>query len=680
MTKIFSKPIFESINKSFNTYSPVSDDYYKHQDKHFIRLHGCGLSLFPLEIQGGESISEVYAYEIKCLSKDNYHSLDKLHGTRLSCEIAEQYNSWPSRFIHGVVTKVIYNCDNSMQHTCIIVLQPEITELATGKRTRVWTNIKPSDIVKTILNDCSFESPEVSLYKQEELLEYKIQYQESDLEFINRVLSDAGIYYFFVHNKNKHIMKLADAPASHPESSYCKLEHLPSENIMESNPGYISEWSVTENLKCPSVTLFGYNESNVSEITIKSESKVADVKSSKGVYEDIIPDGKRELIKKRSEALMASYDSELKIWSGKTNSWWLSCGERFSLAGKDYRITSLYLHAVNNDIHDAIKCAGACYCDLYASDNKSPLNVTGEFNYPVIPGVLLARVVGPDSEEYYTDEYGRVKIRFLWGEKSTSGTDKTSCWVRVSQVWAGEGFGSQFIPRIGSEVLVSFIQGNPDYPVIVGSVYNGQNKPPFSLSENNCRSGFFTRSVKNGKKGEGHQLVFDDKENEEKAILTSSGDCLLTVKKDMICNINHSMSLTVGEGRNYEIKKGNDKLILKEGDLHNDVHGNIDIKVLDGNYNLRVTGGSGSFITDKNLTLESTQSIKLKVGANEIMISASGINIKAAKVSIEGQVSAEVKAATLKLEGQAISEVKGTMLTLQGSAMAQIKGGIVNIG
>ena len=140
---------------------------------------------------------------------------------------------------------------------------------------------------------------------------------------------------------------------------------------------------------------------------------------------------------------MASYDSELKIWSGKTNSWWLSCGERFSLAGKDYRITSLYLHAVNNDIHDAIKCAGACYCDLYASDNKSPLNVTGEFNYPVIPGVLLARVVGPDSEEYYTDEYGRVKIRFLWGEKSTSGTDKTSCWVRVSQVWAGEGFGSQ---------------------------------------------------------------------------------------------------------------------------------------------------------------------------------------------------------------------------------------------
>lgn len=654
----------------------ISGEHYKFQDKHFIRLHGCSLSLFPLEIKGKESISDVYTYEIKCFSRTDHNSLDQLHGTRLSCEIGEQYNSLPSRFIHGVVTKVIFNYDNSMQYTCIIVLQPEIAELASGKRTRVWSNIKPSDIVNTILKDSLFSPPQVILYKEQDLLEYKIQYQESDLDFINRVLSDAGIYYFFVHNKDKHIMMLADDPASHPKASYDKLEHLPGENLKESHHGYISEWSVTENLKCPAVTLSGYNESNVNEITIKSESKMTDVKSSKGIYEDIIPEGKRELIKKRSEALMASCDSELKIWSGKTNSWWLSCGECFSLDKQDYRITSLYLNAVNNDIEHA----GSCYCDLFASDNKSSLNFKGEFNSPVIPGVLLARVVGPDSEEYYTDENGRVKISFLWGEQSTSGTDKTSCWVRVSQVWSGEGFGSQFIPRIGSEVLVSFIQGNPDYPVIVGTLYNGQNKPPFSLPVNNCKSGFVTRSVKNGKKGEGHQLVFDDKENEEKAILTSSGDCLLTVKKDMISNINHSMLLTIAEGRNSEIKKGNDRLILREGNLHNDVHGNIDINVSDGNYNLKVTGGSGSFITDKNLTLESTQSIKIKVGVNEITISTSGVSIKAAKITIEGQASAEVKAATLKLEGQAISEVKGTMLTLQGSAMTQIKGGIVNIG
>ncbi|EEY3145450.1 type VI secretion system tip protein VgrG, partial [Escherichia coli] len=163
-------------------------------------------------------------------------------------------------------------------HTCIIMLQPEIAELATSKRTRIWSNITPSDIVTTILKDSFLNTPQIMLYKEQSLIEYKIQYQESDLNFINRVLSDAGIYYFFVHKKDKHIMTLADDPASHPNASYDKLELLPGENLRESHQGYITEWSVTENLKCPSVIFSGYNESNVNEITIKSESKVNDVK------------------------------------------------------------------------------------------------------------------------------------------------------------------------------------------------------------------------------------------------------------------------------------------------------------------------------------------------------------------------------------------------------------------
>ncbi|HAH0618285.1 TPA: type VI secretion system tip protein VgrG, partial [Escherichia coli] len=645
-------------------------------EQHFIRLHGCDLPLYPLEIKGSESLSNIYTYEIKCFSNTDNKSLTKLHGTSLSCEIGEKYKSLPSRFIHGVVTKIIYDYDNSMQHSCIIVLQPEISELASGKRTRIWSNMTASEIVSTILKNSLFTPPQIRLYEKESLIEYKIQYKESDLNFIHRVLSDAGIYYFFIHDKNKHIMILADAPASHPKSVHDKMEYLPSKNLKESHHGYMTEWSAIENLKCPSVTLSGYNDSNLNEITITSESIVMDVSAGKGIYEDIIPEGKREFIQKHSKAVMASCDSEIKRWYGKTNSWWLSCGECFSLGKQEYRITSLHFNAVNNYLDNT----AYCNCGLSASDNDSAIKFKSNYNIPVIPGVLLAKVIGPESEEYYTDEFGRVKIRFLWGEKSTSGTEKSSCWVRVSQVWSGDGFGSQFIPRIGCEVLVSFVQGNPDYPIIVGTVYNGQNKPPFSLPENNCKSGFITRSVKNGKKGEGHQLIFDDKINEEKAILTSSGDFKLTVNKDMISNVKHSMVLTVSEGRKSEITKGNDNLIIKDGNLHNDVHGNFDIKVSDGNYSLKVTGGSGSFVTDKNITLESSQSIKIKVGVNEITISKTGISIKGTKINVEGQGATEVKGTTLKLEGQAMTEVKGTMLTLQGSAMTQIKGGIVNIG
>ncbi|HAG6446894.1 TPA: type VI secretion system tip protein VgrG, partial [Escherichia coli] len=142
----------------------------KYQDKHFIRLHGCNVFLFPLEIKGRESLSDIYNYEIKCLSKADHNSLDKLHGMRLSCEIGEQGNPLPSRFIHGLVTKVIYNYDNSIQHTCIIMLQPEIAELATSKRTRIWSNITPSDIVTTILKDSFLNTPQIMLYKEQSLI------------------------------------------------------------------------------------------------------------------------------------------------------------------------------------------------------------------------------------------------------------------------------------------------------------------------------------------------------------------------------------------------------------------------------------------------------------------------------------------------------------------------------
>lgn len=281
---------------------------------------------------------------------------------------------------------------------------------------------------------------------------------------------------------------------------YDKLEYLFCENLKELCYGYIREWFFIESFKCFFVIFLGYNESNVSEIIIKLESKLMDVKFSKGVYEDIILERKCELIKKCFEVLIVLCDSEFKIWLGKMDLWWLLCGECFSLDKQDYRIILLYFNVVNNDN----EYVGLCYCDLCVLDNKSLFNFSCEFKIFIIFGVLFVRVVGFDFEEYYIDDNGCVKISFFWGEKLVVGIDKIFCWVCVFQVWFGEGFGSQFIFCIGSEVLVSFIQGNFDYLVIVGIVYNGQNILFFFFFENNCKFGFIICSVKNGKKGEGY--------------------------------------------------------------------------------------------------------------------------------------------------------------------------------
>lgn len=656
----------------------ISKQYYQSQ-QHFLRLHGDPASLLlPLEIEGQESISIPFSYKLTCLNLADDNTLSSLHGKMLCCEIGDENELFPSRFINGVITHITFCVDNSEQRTCTLTLQPELAKLATGRKTRVWSNITIPDIVSTIFRKNLFHSPDIKLYNVSPLMEYKIQYRESDLDFINRILTEVGIYYFFIHNKNSHIMMLSDNAASHQSSHTAIRQHLSGDEIFQ--PGYIWGWSSSSTLKCANVSLSGYKVDSASEITIKIESSDTSINSSKCNYEDIIPDGDRDYITQRAESIMASHDNGIKTWSGETCSWWLVCGERFTLVDlennlKDYLITTLYLRAANN--YNAT--TGELTCKIGAADNLKPLPPTSEANKPVIPGVLLARVVGPESEDIYTDKYGRVKIRFLWGEETLSGTEKTSCWVRVSQLWSGLGFGSQFIPRIGSEVLVSFIQGDPDYPVVVGSVYNGQNNPPFSLSEKN-KSGFITCSANDGDKWKGHQLLFDDKKGKEKTTLSSSGDFQLNVNKDMVSNIDNSLSLTVSAGRNSIIKKGNDVLEIKEGDLLSKVTGNMDIKISNGNYSLDVSGGSGNIVTNGKLTLESTQSVRLKVGTNEITISASEINIKGTTIKLEGVAKTEVKGTTLKLEGQAVTEVKGTVLTLQGEAMTQVKGGLINIG
>lgn len=654
--------------------------FSEHYQQHLLQLHGSSASfLQPLEIEGHELLSAPFFYKLRCLTLADNNALTALQGQTLCCEIGDKSSSFPSRFIHGIITRIEYSDDNSEQRICILTLQPEFAELEGGKRSRVWSNVTVSDIVTIILQQHKFRHPDIRLCNVPPVMEYKIQYRESDFEFIDRILFDAGICYFFIHKKDSHTMVLVDEAVSHPDAYPATLNYLPRENMFQ--PGYIWEWSAASELKHSSVSITGYNEKNTTDITIKTESSDSCINAKKCSYEDIIPDGNRDFIKKKSETIMACHDSQIQTWQGETCSWWLACGERFKLVQRenkieDYRITSLLIRAENN--YGA--SVGEFKCRIQAADNRKVLTARPKNGKPVIPGVLLARVVGPESEDIFTDEYGRVKIRFLWGKEALSGSEKTSCWVRVSQPWSGSGFGSQFIPRVGSEVLVSFIQGDPDYPVIVGSVYNGQNKPIFPLPGNKNKSGFITRSVNKGGKEEGHQLVFDDKKGDEKTTLSSSGDFYLTVKKDMVSNIDNAMSLTVAAGRTSEIKKGDDILFINQGDLQKEVTGNINIKVLNGNYNLIVSGGSGSILTDKKLTLESTQSVQLKVGTNEITLSPSGINIKGTSIKLEGQAMIEIKGAIVKLEGQAVTEMKGTVMTIQGSAMTQIKGGLINIG
>lgn len=643
------------------------------QKNHFLHWNGTIASdLLLLSLQGTESVSAPFCYELRSMTEMNEKGLAALQGKAVSCQIGDGNRNLPQRYLHGIVTQIQRGRDANNQTICILKLEPAFALLRMGRSMRVWQNISVPDLVKKLLGEHQINQVDVQLGSTYQKREYCVQYRESDFDFISRLLEEEGIYYFFKHQADKHTLVLADQPAGHPAANAGSLAWHHQGDVLTG--GNIDSWSSSSHLMPTEVALSGYNMQKAAGVADKYASTLKGQSVDNLNFTDITPFAERSQLTSKARIAMEGFETNTTLYEATVNAHWLSCGEVFTLTGHPtdndtYRVQSLSLEASNN----FESSTGGYRCDIHALRNSVKWRPVCTRTPPDIAGVLIAKVVGPSSEEIHTDEFGRIKIQFPWDSENKN-DDTSSCWVRLSQPWAGSKFGFQFIPRVGSEVLVSFIQGNPDFPLVTGSVYNGQNKLPFTLPDEKTESGFASRSTSKGGMEDGHRLSFNDKKGEEKLTITAQKDLLLTVKNDVTSEVKHEVKSKIGAHRNTEITKGDDTLVLKQGSLHitlnkgdmqQKVTGNMTTSLSNGNYSLTATGGSGKIKTDKSCVIESTQSIELKVGSNKIAISPSGITISGTMI---------------KIEGSGTAELKGAMTTVQGSGMTQIKGGIINIG
>jgi len=312
-------------------------------------------------------------------------------------------------------------------------------------------------------------------------------------------------------------------------------------------------------------------------------------------------------------------------------------------------------------------------------------------------------VVGPAGEEIFTDKYGRIKVQFHWDREGQSDINSSS-WIRVGTPWAGKNWGIIHIPRIGQEVLIAFEEGDPDRPIVVGSVYNSDMMPPYTLPDNKTQSGMKSRSSMQGTPDNFNELRFEDKKDEEQVYfhaeknfdrVVENNDTLKVgfEKKDQgdqTIEIFNNQSLTVGcssagdgsqtitvwKDRTETVKTGNETITIEKGDrtvnvkMGNDAHnikmGNRTVEIGMGNDSLKISMGNQTTKLDlgKSST-EAMQSIELKVGANSIKIDQTGVTISGIMV---------------KIEGQAMTQVKAPMTQVSGDAMLTLKGGITMIG
>lgn len=661
-----------------------------------------------LEIEGEEGLSAPYRYQLRFHSELRGDTMTGFLGKEMACKIGRDQES---RYIHGVLTHIRCIGDDNYIGT----LEPRMALLKLSHNLAVFQNITVPDLVCKLLRQHQIKNIELSLSGNYKPREYCIQYRESDFNFINRLLEQEGIYYFFKHQLGKHTLVLVDHAGGHPRAKTAKLRYGPQ--VFDGAD--ISEWTSHSAVVASSVMLKGFSVAMGDKV--EGESPTRDkLHSIAGLhYVDTHGDDKHDQLSFGARLKMEQMEAEMQQFDARVNIYWLSCGEKFAMSDHPvdsgaYRIKAVRLKALSNVINKQPDFN----CEITAFKDSTVWRPAAKTAIPQVSGILTAVVVGPASEEIHTDKLGRIKIQFPWDNENKH-DDGSSCWIRVAQAWAASQSGAVFLPRVGNEVLVSFINGNPDLPLVIGSVYNGKNVPPLSLPSEKNHSGFISRSTLNGNVEEGHELRFDDKKGEEKLHITSQKDLILQIKNDVKTEIAHQVTEIIGADRATTITQGKDSLKLKEGDRsielergnHSvqlkqgnqsvqlkqgdrlveldhgnctttlkqgnlstqlkggdytiDIKGNIKESLTGGDHQLKVSGGGSMVKADKTCVIESTQSIELKVGSSKISISPTGITLSGV---------------TIKINGNGTAELKGAMVTVQGSGMTQIKGGVTMIG
>jgi len=535
----------------------------------------------------------------------------------------------------------------------VIELVPPAWLLTLNQRCRIFHSQKATDIVGQTLHDADLSSDVKSAGEERE---YCVQYAESDFNFISRLLEEEGLFFRFNHADDSCPIIVGNGV-----SDYQRL----SPDTLEVNRD-ISKWQHNYSVG-PSNFKHGdwdFKAVNVIEGTANSLSKVQppgmpdrDFYEYPGSF--ATSDAGRALARSRME----EHETRFVRIEAKSNVATVCTGSKFKLQdhtvdlpAKDQKADQFVVLRVDHKCRDYSGCAfeGATeYSNEFVC-------MPADFGFRPPRMTTRPRITGPQTATVTDgpDEFGRAKVRFHWF------ADETSCWVRVAQLWAYNQMGTQFLPRMDSEVVVEFEGGDPDRPIIVGTVYNGKNKLPFDVPANKTQSG--VRSANWGDAGvadKSNELRFEDRDGSEEIFMHAQKDFTRVVVNDDKLTVEQgNRTVDIQQGNlDVAVDMGNYSTKVKTGDHTTEVStGNHSTKVSLGNHSTKLSVGNHELKMDVgSSTVEALQSITLKVGANSVTIDQTGVSIKGLMVKIEGQVMLDVKAPMTNVGGDAMLTLKG---------------------
>jgi type VI secretion system secreted protein VgrG len=666
-------------------------------------------------LEGAEAVSDLFRFDLGLVSDQSATvAFADMIGTRVTISIALPQGQ--ARYINGVVSRFAFggqDVGTGLTHYYAEVV-PWLWLLTRTSDCRIFQKKSVPDIVQQIFTDLGFQDVSLQLQGSFQPREYCVQYRETDFQFVSRLLEEEGIFYFFQHTSSKHTLVLANAPSAHAA--------CPNQATVRYRKGYggatgedmIRQWHAEQELHPGKYALTDYYFPTPSNNQmVKATSAIALTgNSALEVYDypgyfakrfdgdagaSNVPTDATRTIKIRMAATEASH----QVVQGASECRAFLPGYSFTLADHfradangDYVLTRVVHKAANNlgrkeesHYHNSFTC-------LAKAVPFRPARVTPK---PVIQGSQTAVVVGLAGEEIDTDKYGRIKVQFFWDRVGTKDAN-SSCWIRVATPWAGKQWGAVHIPRIGQEVIVSFLEGDPDQPIVIGSVYNAEQMPPYTLPDNKTQSGLKSRSSLQGADANFNELRFEDLKGSEEVYFHAEKDFNRVVENNDTLKVGSSQAddgsqtieiykdrtetvktgnetITIEQGnRVVTIKTGNETLTVKTGDQTTTVEtGNQTTTVKMGNQTTKVSLGK--------IETEAMQSIELKVGQNSIKIDQMGITIAGLQIKLDAQLTAEIAAQlSTKVSSQLQTQLQGLMTQVSGSAMTQVSGAITMIG
>jgi type VI secretion system secreted protein VgrG len=572
------------------------------------------------------------------------------------------------RYLHGILCELSrWNAGGSAQRNRYrAVLEPGFHLLRHTRKSRIFQQKSIPEIVEQVLGEGKVTYA-LELQGSYSPRDYCVQYRESDFDFVSRLLEEVGIFYFFRHSQGGHEMVLGDSPNVHTPIYGDPAIPFRDPAGMSGDEECVFEISGRMEVVPGAVALRDFDFVRPSlDMTVDSQASDGDtaleIYDYPGKYED--PSPGKDVAKVRLEELRAP---KQVAW-GQTVCRRLEAGCKFeltehaeadfnkeflllSVAHEGYQPEVLLFEQANGGRGDRKPFRSVFQC----MPSEVPYRPPRRTPRPVIPGPQTAIVVGPSGEEIFTDEHGRVKVQFHW-DREAPGDDKSSCWVRVSQAWAGPGWGALYLPRIGQEVVVDFLEGDPDRPLITGRVYNGHNPPPADLPGKRTQSTLRSDSSPGG--GGFNEFRFEDAAGEEEIYLHAQKDMDIVIENDKTQSVGGNESLTVAKNRVREVG-GNQAMSVK---------GNDDTTVT-GNQTLEVKANRTTTVSGSHSeTIGGSQSIEVG-GAHSLLVgAASAETIGLAKaLTVGGAYTVTVGAAmNVAVAGVKAEEVGGSKSEMIG--------------